>query len=98
MTTPVERLTECSDTLQRMIKLATSHGVSPMLLRATSREICATATAPFCTELSLRNQSALYYEDLCNEVLKFIPRDVSSTFFVDGVEIYVSDWSSVWDE
>jgi hypothetical protein len=64
------------------------------MLRATSRELYANAASLFFTELSLRNQSAIYYEDLCKELLTVIPRDTHRTFFVEGVELYVADWSN----
>ena len=94
MATSLDRVTECTDTFQHMIRFAAPLGISPMILRATCRELCANSTPLFSTELSLRNHSATYYEDLCKELLTTIPRDTHRTFFVEGVELYVADWSN----
>jgi len=84
-----ERLTECTDTFELVAKFAVAYGVSPMVMRATSHELCIATAPQFGNELLLRRQTDILHEMLCEELLCNIDRDTDVTMFVNGEELYV---------
>lgn len=88
------RLTECFDTYNLILALSLSKDVSPMMLRATSRQLCLTATPGFHTELflqGLRKEATLRHMTLCAELLDYIPKYTDITLYVNGAELYIAN-------
>lgn len=91
------RLTECFDTYNLVVALSLSNNVSPMMLRATSQELCVTATPEFYTELflqGLRKEATSRHMTLCVELLDYIPKDIDITLYANGEEVYITPATS----
>ena len=68
-----------------------------MMLRATSQELCVTATPEFYTELflqGLRKEAIFRHMTMCVELLDYIPKDIDITLYANGEEVYITPATS----